>query len=59
MDDGSKTKSGFYLHTEGFIKEEVYTLAGMLHYRFDLVCSTQKHQNKHVIYIKVRSIKKI
>jgi LAGLIDADG DNA endonuclease family len=57
MDDGSRAnKSGFYLHTEGFSHEDVYLLVGMLHYKFDLLCSVQKHGNNLMIYIKVKSM---
>jgi hypothetical protein len=58
MDDGSKARSGFYLHTEGFSHEEVYLLAGMLHYRFELICSVQKHEQNLMIYIKAQSMNK-
>ena len=57
MDDGSKTRSGFYLHTEGFTKNEVYLLIGMLHYKFNLVCTAQKQKNNLRIYIRASSIK--
>ena len=59
MDDGSKTKSGFYLHTKSFKIEEIYKLAGVLHYNFNLFCTVQLHENKYpVIYIRAKSIKK-
>jgi hypothetical protein len=56
MDDGAYTPSGFYLHTKGFTFEEVYLLAGMLHYQFGLHCNVQRHSNTPVIYITARSL---
>lgn len=59
MDDGAATtsRSGFYLHTKGFTFEEVYLLAGMLHYQFGLVVTVQNHTNQPVIYITRKSTK--
>ena len=58
MDDGAKPSwgKGFYLHTEGFTDQEVYMLVSMLHYRFNLQCTTQKHGSALMIYIKAKSI---
>ncbi len=56
MDDGANARSGFYLHTKGFTFLEVYKLAGMLHYKFSLLCSVQEHENRPVIYIKSKSM---
>ncbi len=56
MDDGARTKSGFYLHTKGFTFLDVYKLVAMLHYQFSLICSVQAHEGKPVIYIKVESM---
>lgn len=59
MDDGSKAKSGFYLHTKAFNIEQVYKLVAILHYNFDLDCTVQLHDNKYpVIYIKTKSMNK-
>lgn len=58
MDDGAYAQSGFYLHTKGFTFSEVYMLAGMLHYLFNLNCSVQTHEKKPVIYIKADSMAK-
>jgi hypothetical protein len=58
MDDGATTPSGFYLHTKGFTFDEVYLLAGMLHYQFGLFCTVQNHSNTPVIYIKSESYSK-
>jgi len=53
MDDGSNARSGFILHTKSFTKEEVYKIAGILHYKFNLQCTVQIHENKFpVIYIR-------
>ena len=51
MDDGGLVPSGFYLHTKGFTFNEAYTLAGLLHYKFGLVCTIQNHDSQPVIYI--------
>ena len=58
MDDGAKTHSGFYLHTTGYTFNEVYILAGMLHYRFDLFCTVQTKNNQPVLYIMAKSTAK-
>lgn len=58
MDDGSKTATGFYLHTKGFTFSEVYLVVGMLHYQFSLNCSVQNHEGRPVIYIKKDSMNK-
>jgi LAGLIDADG DNA endonuclease family len=57
MDDGSYTTSGsgYYLHTKGFSFKDVYFLAGILHYKFDIYTTVQNHENRPVIYIKARS----
>lgn len=58
IDDGAKVsrRKGFYLHTEGFSMQEVCLLVSILHYRFDLSCSIQKHDKNFMIYIKSKSI---
>ena len=58
MDDGAAiTKfSGFYLHTKGFTFNEVYLLAGILHYRFGLVCTVQNHTGRPVLNITSKSM---
>lgn len=57
MNDGSITPSGFILHTKSFKLEEVYKIAGILHYKFNLHCTVQLHEKKYpVIYIKKISI---
>jgi hypothetical protein len=56
MDDGASAQSGFYLHTKGFTFAEVYLLAGMLHYTFDLHCTVQNHKGMPVIHITARSM---
>jgi hypothetical protein len=57
MDDGSNTTSGsgFYLHTKGFSFKDVYFLAGIMHYKFDIYSTVQNHENRPVIYIKAIS----
>ena len=52
MDDGAYAVSGYYFHTKGFTFLDVYRLAGMLHYKFNLSITVQSHENRPVIYIK-------
>jgi hypothetical protein len=56
MDDGSWTPSGFYFHTEGYTFKECYLLAAMLHYRFGLFSTIQKHEGKPMIKISGKSM---
>jgi hypothetical protein len=56
MDDGSWTPRGFYFHTEAFTFKECYLLIAMLHYRFGLFSTIQKHEGKPVIRIAVKSM---
>lgn len=58
IDDGAATTKGygFYLHTSGFTFNDVYLLAGMLHYQFGLICTVQNKQGKPVLYITNKSI---
>lgn len=55
-DDGAYAKPGFYLHTKGFTFEDVYILAGILHYNFNLIVKVQSHENRPVIYITAKSV---
>lgn len=57
MDDGAWTSSGFYLHTSGFTFNEVYILAGILHYQFGLICTVQTKQGQPILYITAASMK--
>jgi len=41
--------AGFYLHTKSFTDNEVYRLAGILHYKFDLDCTVQFQDTKYPI----------
>ena len=59
IDDGSKkTGGGLYLHTESYTWIEVYQLAGLFHYLFDLECTVHKasKEGKPILLIKKRSI---
>lgn len=56
MDDGAYTPSGFYLHTKGFTFNEVYMLAGILHYNFGITVNVQSHSNTPVIYVTAKSL---
>jgi hypothetical protein len=56
MDDGAYAPSGFYLHTKGFTFNEIYMLAGMLHYKFGLFVNVQSHKNTPVVYITAQSL---
>jgi hypothetical protein len=53
MDDGAKTTSGsgFYLHTKGFEFLDVYYLVGIIHYKYNLICTVQNHKGRPVVYI--------
>lgn len=58
MDDGSRDSKGyaFNLHTEGYSISEVYLLAGILHYRFNLHCTVQKNKRGPRLYIRAKSL---
>jgi hypothetical protein len=56
MDDGSRTPSGFYFHTEGFTFKECYLLVAMLHFRFGLFSTIQQHAGKPMIKIAGKSM---
>jgi len=56
MDDGSFSPSGIYFHTEAFTFKECYLLAAMLHYRFGLFTTIQKHEGKPMIKIAAKSM---
>jgi LAGLIDADG DNA endonuclease family len=60
MDDGGNTSSGsgFYLHTKGFDFESVYYLVGIIHYKFNIICTVQNHENRPVVYITSKSKKR-
>lgn len=53
MDDRANTisGSGFYLHTKWFNFADVYLLIGIIHYKFDIFCTIQNHENRLVLYI--------
>jgi hypothetical protein len=57
MDDGGNTSSGtgFYLHTKGFDFNSVYYLAGIIHYKFNIICTVHNHENRPVLYITAQS----
>ena len=51
MDDGYKSKNGFYLCTESFTLEENHKLSKILKNKFNLNCGIHKHTNGHRLYI--------
>jgi len=56
MDDGAKAGSGFFLHTDGFSKEDVVLLLSVLDSKFGLKCSLrQRHKDQYAIYISAHS----
>jgi len=57
MDEGGSTSSGtgFYLHTKGFNFMDVYFLAGVMHYKFNIICTVQNHENRPMLYITSKS----
>ena len=56
MVDGYRSPNEFYFHTEAFTFKECYLLAAMLHYRFGLFCTIQKHEGKPIIKIANKSM---
>jgi hypothetical protein len=44
--------TGVSLHIKAYTFNEVYLLAGILHYNFNLNCNVQNHKNTPVINIK-------
>lgn len=58
IDDGSITSQryNFNIHTEGFTFQEVYILAGMLHYLFNIHTTVQNNKMGPRLYIKGKSI---
>jgi hypothetical protein len=55
MDDGSKAGNSVFLYTNRFTFDDVYKLAGMLHYKFGLNVSVHNKANRPVIYLKTKS----
>lgn len=51
MDDGYKSKNGFYLCTESYSLEENEKLKNILNFKFDLDCGVHKHTNGYRLYI--------
>ena len=47
---------GLVFTTKGFSFLDVYKLAGMLHYLFNLNISVQSHEKRPVLYIKADSV---
>jgi len=60
IDDGANTTSGlgFYLHTKEFEFSEIYLVAGIIHYKFDIFCTVQNDENRPVLHITAKSKKK-
>lgn len=56
MDDGTKSYNGFRTYTNSFTFQEVYKLAGILHYKFNLHCTVQNANGKPVINIRMKSM---
>lgn len=57
IDDGKKVGYGFGVCTHNFTPTEVYRLAGLLHYKFNLQCSVHTvNKTSKIIYIKAESI---
>lgn len=53
MDDGSKNKDGFYLHTEGFTRPDLLCLQKALGKVFHLQVNLHKDKRKNAIYYKL------
>lgn len=58
MDDGNFSPSGFYLHTNNFSFNDVYKLAAMLHYVFELTVNVQRFDGKPVLYVPAKQLPK-
>lgn len=56
MDDGTWEQYGFSLATQGFTFDDVYRLAGILHYLYGIHCSVQNRSGKPGLYIKAKSM---
>jgi hypothetical protein len=52
MDDGYKSKKGFYFCSESYTLEENEKLVNLMENKFDLKSSVHKHSNGHRLYIK-------
>jgi LAGLIDADG DNA endonuclease family len=59
MDDGYKTKKGFYICTESYSLNEHYLLIKILKSKFDLYCSPHKTTNGYRLYILSTSKEKL
>jgi hypothetical protein len=51
MDDGYKSKNGFYLCTESYTLADNLRLCEILKRKFNLECGIHKHTNGHRLYI--------
>jgi hypothetical protein len=51
MDDGYKSKNGFYLCTESYTLADNLRLSEILKTKFNLDCGVHKHTNGHRLYI--------
>jgi hypothetical protein len=51
MDDGYKSKNGFYLCTESFTLADNFRLSDIFKRKFKLECSIHKHSNGYRLYV--------
>ena len=59
MDDGGRASGGLKIATNGYEKEEVERLKGILNRKWDLEASMNRDGEKWVIYVPKRSMKKL
>lgn len=59
IDDGSSDPSGIVIHTENYTWIEVYKLAGLFHYLFNIEATVQNHNGQPMLYIKSKSINRL
>lgn len=59
MGNGTFTHKGIILNLQSFTVKELIILINIFYIKFDLVSTLHKSRNKHVIYINVKSVKKL
>jgi hypothetical protein len=58
MDDGARKNKTCILCTNGFTFEDIYRLAGILHYKLNIECNVHNYNNQPVLYIRQKSFEK-
>jgi len=57
MDDGSKNNSSYYLHTEGFVLEDINYLKNLLFTKYNIETVIHTNREKNLLYVKAKSKK--